>query len=91
MSTSEPTRARAATEEKSGAKRDRERPTAPEPLPLPVVDNHCHLDIADGEWLDTLRSHRPGRVGQRHPHRSDRLRPARAPAGPSLPPPSTPS
>jgi TatD DNase family protein len=20
---------------------------------LPVVDNHCHLDIADGEWLET--------------------------------------
>ncbi len=53
MSTSEPTRARAATEEKSGARRDRERPPTPEPLPLPVVDNHCHLDIADGEWLET--------------------------------------
>ncbi|MDP3969117.1 MAG: TatD family hydrolase [Nocardioides sp.] len=25
-----------------------ERPPAPEPLPLPVVDNHCHLDIAAG-------------------------------------------
>ncbi|WP_342782408.1 TatD family hydrolase [Vallicoccus soli] len=24
------------------------RPPAPEPLPLPVVDTHCHLDIADG-------------------------------------------
>jgi TatD DNase family protein len=53
LSTSEPTRARAATEEKSGARRDRERPPTPETLPLPVVDNHCHLDIADGEWLET--------------------------------------
>jgi TatD DNase family protein len=48
-----PTRSRAATEEGSGARRHRERPPAPEPLPSPVVDNHCHLDIADGEWLST--------------------------------------
>ena len=42
-----PTRSRAGTSE-DGARRDRERPPLPEPLPAPVVDNHCHLDIADG-------------------------------------------
>jgi TatD DNase family protein len=47
-----PTRGRSA-ESEEGQRRDRERPPQPEPLPHPVVDNHCHLDISDGDWLET--------------------------------------
>jgi TatD DNase family protein len=47
-----PTRSR-ATDAGQGQRRDRERPPLPEPLPHPVADSHCHLDIADGEWLQT--------------------------------------
>jgi TatD DNase family protein len=49
-----PVRARATTSE-SGHSRALERPPLPEPLRTPVIDTHCHLDIADGdagaEWL----------------------------------------
>ncbi|GAB7190186.1 TatD family hydrolase [Kineococcus sp. NUM-3379] len=38
-----------STSGEDGRSRDLRRPPAPEPLPLPVVDNHTHLDIADGE------------------------------------------
>jgi TatD DNase family protein len=53
-STDEPVRTRAQQQE-SGHSRDLERPPLPEPLAVPVIDSHCHLDIADGddgaEWL----------------------------------------
>lgn len=49
-----PVRARATTQE-TGHSRQLERPPSPEPLRTPVIDTHCHLDIADGdagaEWL----------------------------------------
>jgi TatD DNase family protein len=51
-----PTRSRADGSATGSTRRDRERPPPPEPLPHPVVDNHCHLDIADGpdgHWLAT--------------------------------------
>jgi TatD DNase family protein len=49
--TGHPTRSRVNSE--FGGRRDVSRPPLPEPLPVPVVDNHCHLDIEDGEsWLD---------------------------------------
>jgi TatD DNase family protein len=36
-----------------GPRRGVSRPPLPDPLPSPVVDNHCHLDIEDGDsWLD---------------------------------------
>ncbi len=55
-------------------------PPAPEPLPLPVVDDHCHLDIpaatrdeaAEERSLDEALDSRGG--GQRAPRRPGRLR-----------------
>jgi len=47
----QPTRSRVNAE--FGGRRDVSRPPLPEALPVPVVDNHCHLDIEDGDsWLD---------------------------------------
>jgi TatD DNase family protein len=41
-------RRREPTEEKSRRRRRLEYPPAPEPLAVPVVDNHTHLDFRDG-------------------------------------------
>lgn len=50
----QPVRHRAATGD-GGRTRDLTRPAAPDPLAVPVVDTHCHLDIGDGDdgatWL----------------------------------------
>jgi TatD DNase family protein len=42
-----------STRRRAGASgRDLTRPPAPEPLPAPVADSHCHLDIAAGDSAD---------------------------------------
>jgi TatD DNase family protein len=42
------TAARSAVEENTGRRRNLAYPPAPEPLPVPVMDNHTHLDFRDG-------------------------------------------
>lgn len=41
-------RVRATGNENGGSQRNLHYPPAPEPLPVPVVDNHTHLDFLDG-------------------------------------------
>ncbi|MCO5293445.1 MAG: TatD family hydrolase [Homoserinimonas sp.] len=50
-----------------GQSRDLSYPPLPEPLPVPVYDNHSHLEIADGENPLDYREHldRAGAVGIR--------------------------
>lgn len=50
-----PGRARSATAE-GGRRRDRSWPPAVDPLPFPVVDDHTHLDIADGDEEEGRRT-----------------------------------
>ena len=61
----------------------RRPPPAPEPLPHPVVDNHCHLDMGRGDEpaLAGRGGAGRGRRGRGHPDRADRLRPARRALG----------
>ncbi len=42
-------RARSTTDEYTGKKRKLIYPPAPQPSPVPVVDNHAHLDFRDGQ------------------------------------------
>ena len=41
-------RERRAETTEQGQRRNLDRPPLPEPLPAPVADTHCHLDVADG-------------------------------------------
>jgi TatD DNase family protein len=52
-------------ERHNDGKRDVRWPAAPEPLPVPVYDNHAHLEIADGDEPLTLdeQLRRAGEVG----------------------------
>ncbi len=52
--TGEGTRRR-STEGENGRSRNLVFPAAPEPLPYPIVDNHTHMDLLDGEVAITAR------------------------------------
>ena len=59
-----------------------ELPPLPDPLPVPVVDSHCHLDSTQATFGPRSRRGDPaGRRGRRHPNRADRLRPRWLPLG----------
>jgi TatD DNase family protein len=45
----DPTPTAREARDEQGKRRDLAWPPAPEPLPLPVADNHTHMDIADGD------------------------------------------
>ena len=51
-SNSLPQRERRAATDEGGRRRNLDRPPRPESLPGPVVDTHCHLDVADGYSAD---------------------------------------
>jgi TatD DNase family protein len=43
---------------RSGAARDGEPPPAPDPLPRPALDSHCHLDLMDVPVADAIAAAR---------------------------------
>lgn len=49
-------RKRAAVNEQ-GSRRKLEYPPAPEPLPVPVIDNHTHMDFHDGDVALSVTQH----------------------------------
>lgn len=46
-----------AAAEPGRPRRDRSWPPVPEALPVPVIDNHCHLDFADGDESLSVDEH----------------------------------
>lgn len=46
---------RRGTEGDGGRRRNLEFPPAPEPLPVPIVDDHTHMDLLDGDTAVTAK------------------------------------